>query len=587
MSKTPPLPLTAAPGPRIDPDRTDVPVSEQFGDIYFSVDGGLAETKSVFLDACGLPQRWAHQERFCIGELGFGTGLNFLAVWQLWQEHRPSETARLHFVSIEKFPWKASALRAALSAFPDVSHFADELIKAWPGQVRGTHRLELPDGICLTLIHDDVETALNNVDLQADAWFLDGFSPAKNPAMWGAKIMQAVYGHSAPGAMIGTFTVAGFVRDGLSAAGFTVSKTDGFGRKRHRLEAVKPLSETVSPARDIRPIIIGAGIAGAALTRSFAMRGITVTVIDPQRDEGASGNPAAIVKPRLDLQDRPESRFFLSAYLYARAAYSQIGILHEGLSHIAQSKKEAGRFKKLMGQAPLPAEDLDWKDAGEIKALCGLDAPYGGVYYPRAVVIDPVPITQDWLSSATKINDEATQIMEGKAYNAAGDLIAEGTHIFICAGAGVTSLLPELEVDLQRGQLTYAQANTPSFASATFGHYSIPVNESELVLGATHDREFDETWSDIRESCHVENVESFKSVGGQACQVAGGRASLRVTTTWTLPISGKISDGVYVLSGLGGRGFVHAPLLAETLVSQVCGDPAPLPLDALKRFAPK
>lgn len=589
MEKTPPKPLTAAPAPAIDASRDDVPVSTQFDDVYFSVDNGLEETRDVYLKACGLPGAWKGRERFVIGELGFGTGLNFLAAWQMWKARRPSLSARLHFVSIEGFPLNAAQLETALAAWPELSELSEPLLQKWPGRVRGLHRIEFEDGVTLTLCHDEVSGALSDLNMQADAWFLDGFSPAKNPDMWTSDVMQSVFDLSAPGAKIGTFTVAGDVRRALTAAGFEVQKTEGFGRKRHRLEAVKSGTLNQDLVRPT-PVIIGSGIAGASLARSFLARGITPTIIDAGDDSEASGNPAAIIKPRLDLQDRPESRFFLSAYLYARAAYAGKNVIQAGVAHIAKSEKDAARFKKLAAQAALPAADMMWLGPEDMRANTGLSCEFGGLWFERAQVIDPAAMRADWLAGAKIIQSRAAAISECEpgccVENAAGETIATGTDIYICAGADIETLWPDAGVRYQRGQVTLCEGDEALIAPVTYGGYAVPL-PGGVLLGATHDRGKPDRPPQTRARDDAQNIAGFEAMNGAPGAVQSARASVRVTTQDTFPIAGEVAPGLHVMTGLGGRGFVHAPLIAEALVSALCNDPLPVAKGIMTRLSPK
>ena len=273
---TSPKPLTATPKPKLDWGREGTPSSTEYDDIYFSVDGGLEETKAVFLQGCGLPQAWKNKQVFTIGELGFGSGLNFLAAWELWtQTANPSQ--QLHFISIEAYPWTSEDLQKALTHWPTLEAYAAPLIEQWPGQVKGVHRLHFGN-VHLTLFHMPIDEALSTMDAQIDAWFLDGFSPSKNPDMWSEDVFNALAKHSAPNAKLATFTVAGHVRRGLGNASFDVEKKPGFGRKRERLEATlkdsKPL-EITTPYTDKPPVIIGGGIAGASIARAYQRRGIS------------------------------------------------------------------------------------------------------------------------------------------------------------------------------------------------------------------------------------------------------------------------------------------------------------------------
>ncbi|WP_299287664.1 tRNA (5-methylaminomethyl-2-thiouridine)(34)-methyltransferase MnmD [uncultured Tateyamaria sp.] len=195
-----------------------VPVSRRFDDPYFSLDNGLAETRHVFLDGNGLPDRFVGG--FHVAELGFGTGLNFLTTWAAWRAAGVDGTLR--FTSFEAFPMAPNDMRTALAAFPEVAELAEAMLSGVP-----------MEGIELRVIKGDARATLPAWDGKADAWFLDGFSPAKNPELWGEALMQAVADHTAPGGTAATYTAAGFVRRGLEAAGFDVTRAPGFGRKRH------------------------------------------------------------------------------------------------------------------------------------------------------------------------------------------------------------------------------------------------------------------------------------------------------------------------------------------------------------------
>lgn len=208
-----------------------VPVSTRFDDPYFSLAGGLAETEHVFLAGNDLPARFT--PGFRIAELGFGTGLNMLAAWAAWD--RAGQTGPLHFTSFEAFPMAPADMARALNAFPGLAPWRDRFLNAWPGAGRcdlGSLRLQVIAG--------DARDTLPAWQGAADAWFLDGFSPAKNPELWGEDLLAEVARHTAPGGTAATYTAAGFVRRGLEAAGFEVQRGPGYGRKRHMTQARLP-----------------------------------------------------------------------------------------------------------------------------------------------------------------------------------------------------------------------------------------------------------------------------------------------------------------------------------------------------------
>ncbi|MEO9685816.1 MAG: tRNA (5-methylaminomethyl-2-thiouridine)(34)-methyltransferase MnmD [Tateyamaria sp.] len=206
-----------------------VPVSVRFDDPYFSLDNGLAETRHVFLDGNDLPVRFC--DGFAIAELGFGTGLNFLTTWAAWREFGAPGT--FHFTSFEAYPMAPADMEAALAAFPDLAPLAVELIAKLGSDGQATFA-----DATLQVIAGDVRQTLPAWQGRADAWYLDGFSPAKNPEMWGADLMADVARHTHPQGTAATYTAAGFVRRGLTDAGFSVERTPGFGRKRHMSRAV-------------------------------------------------------------------------------------------------------------------------------------------------------------------------------------------------------------------------------------------------------------------------------------------------------------------------------------------------------------
>jgi len=207
----------------------DVPVSTRFDDPYFSLEDGLAETRHVFLAGNDLPARF--RDGFHIAELGFGTGLNLLAALAAWRA--AGLAGRLVYTSFEAFPMAPTDMRRAQSRFPALAALAAELAPHWTG--RG-QRITLPD-LDFTLVAGDARETLEAWPHRADAWFLDGFSPAKNPELWQPALMAEVARHTAPGGTAATYTAAGFVRRGLEAAGFSVSRVPGYGRKRHMTRA--------------------------------------------------------------------------------------------------------------------------------------------------------------------------------------------------------------------------------------------------------------------------------------------------------------------------------------------------------------
>ena len=537
-----------------------------------------------------MPERWADGQNHTIGELGFGSGLNLLVAWKAF-ELSAQTGQQLDFISIEKFPFTTDMLRQALAHWPDLASYAERLITLWPGPVKGVHRLNLTPNLRLTLYIDEVATALDQMSTPIDSWFLDGFSPAKNPDMWSPEIMKKLARLSHSETRLATFTVAGDVRRALSEAGFDVEKVTGFGRKRHRLEAHFTGAIPKTKPQHISPLIIGGGIGGASLVKAFNYYGSKPRLIhdDPDMARAASGNPAALVKPRLDLQDRPESRFFLAAYLHALRSYGDAGkIISKGITQIAKDDKEQVRFEKMLNHAALSTEHM-----------C---AHPQGLSFPTALVIDPVETVTAWRETAEVTTAQVTHITQKDgqwhAHNINGEMIEHAEIMIIASGAGVKTITLEtqdkepntladiLALRFSRGQLTWAKGDLES--AVAYGGYALPLEE-DILLGATHDRLDGSDPYEVRPEDDVKNLSGADKYLDQIMTHSGkpSRASIRVTTTDTLPRLIELAPNLWVMTGLGSRGFVFAPLLAEHLAAHLCGQPAAVTQSLWDKFSKK
>ena len=280
----PSLPPSGFQHAELDWDENGQPHSRQYGDVYFSRISGMAETHHVFLQPNALSDRFtalAAGARLVIGETGFGTGLNFLCAWQLFERTAPPDAA-LHFVSVEKHPLKRTDLQRALALWPELQDQAQQLLKQYVAVNPGFQQFRF-GRVVLTLLVGDALDCLSSLDAQIDAWFLDGFAPAKNPEMWQPELFTQLARLSAPGTTLATFSSAGDVRRGLKEVGFVVKRIPGFGHKWESLQgrfagdptqSAKPwyARPTFKPAQR-KALIIGAGLAGCASAASLAARG--------------------------------------------------------------------------------------------------------------------------------------------------------------------------------------------------------------------------------------------------------------------------------------------------------------------------
>jgi tRNA 5-methylaminomethyl-2-thiouridine biosynthesis bifunctional protein len=560
------------------------PRSALYGDVYFSAEDGLAESRAVFLQGCGLPEAWAGRRRFVVGELGFGTGLNILALLDLWR--RTADLgARLHVFSIEAHPITAEEAARALAGWPELADLAELLVARWPGRARGFHRVELPQArAVLDLAIMDVEAALQRWPGRADAWFLDGFSPALNPAMWREEVLALVAARSAPGARAATFTVAGAVRRGLQAAGFEIEKRPGHGRKRERLEARLPGSPGADPTAP-RIAIIGAGIAGLSAARALRALGVEPLVLDAEGPgAGGSGNPAALVTPRLDAGLGPVAELFAQAFARAVRLYSEIpgAVLAEGVLQLAATPRDAERFARIAASDLFEPGALAAVPAQEASARLGEPAP-GALDIRAALTVEPARILSHW---AGEVRRQAVSGLErrGDAWilrDAAGDEFAVADAVILAAAQGAAALWPEPVLQPVRGQASWVRGIAPGPALA-WGGYAIPMREG-VLFGATHDR--DDAAADLRPSDHDRNRQTLaKALPNLAARLADtpleGRASIRATTADRLPLAGPAPGappGLFLLGGFGSRGFAMAPLLGEHVAALALGAPSPLP----------
>jgi tRNA 5-methylaminomethyl-2-thiouridine biosynthesis bifunctional protein len=556
-----------------------LPQSSLYGDVYFSSVDGLAETRAVFLQGCGLPERFAGRRDFVVGELGFGSGLNIAALLDLWRREKP-DGARLRIFSIEAHPLDRDEAARILAHWPELGEAAGALLDAWPGRARGFHRVDLPgfDAVLDVAVMDVVE-ALEAWDGAADAWFLDGFSPALNPAMWREEVLAAVAARSAPGARAATFTVAGAVRRGLQAAGFEIAKRQGFGRKRERLEAWLP-GERAVPPRPRSLAVIGGGIAGAALARAARAEGLSVTVIDDPEGVAASGNPTGLVTPALDAGGGPRAALYAQALARATALYAATpgAVVAREVLQLANAERDPARFAAVALQDIFEPGAMTPLDPAGTEDRLGEATP--ALAMGSAQVVEPPTIRAAWIGE-TLAARVARLERDGDGWrllDAAGGLILRADAVVLAGGAASAALDPALPLRPVRGQASWASGVTTP-APAAFGGYAIPTRDG-VLFGATHDR--DETATDVRAQDHVRNLATLaKGLPRLAERLAGkafeGRAALRATVPDHMPIAGARPDGPWLLTGLGSRGLCLAPLLAEHVVAGLLGVPSPLP----------
>lgn len=594
------------------------PFCSRFGDVYFSRGSGLAEKRHVFLEGNQLAKRFASLQDgdgLVVGETGFGTGLAFLCALQLFDEVAPPRT-HLDFFSIEKFPLDDKELADALALWPALRQYANELIRCWKRRVPGWNRWAFRNGRAhLTLVIADVAEALDEVRSDIDAWFLDGFSPGRNPEMWTPPVLDRIAQVSRPGATFATYTCAGGVRRGLEQAGFQVTKSPGFGCKRHMLQgrlAGFPLVRR-TPAT---AVVVGGGVAGCAAASALAARGVSVTLIEgaPTLAAGASGNPRGILHTRLSAGMNPLHRFVLASYGHALALLDEKlpadGTVRAecGELQLAFSAEEAKRIDKLAALG-WPEHVLQRVDAAEASRLAGIELANGGLWFPAGGWVVPprmcdvlaqspaiVQRTGYHVDALTAVDDEWR--VEGRdQHNQTWFCQAEVA--IICSGPKAASLQPSANLPITpvRGQITLAPSTRASENLKTIvctSGYLAPSTAGFHLIGATH--RFNDEETGVRIAEHLENLSRLAEMSPELAKAAAimsqgagqleGRASIRASVPGAMPLVGELFPRLYTSLAHGTRGLITAGLSGEVIAAAACGQLPPLPLHVLAALAP-
>jgi tRNA 5-methylaminomethyl-2-thiouridine biosynthesis bifunctional protein len=571
------------PHAQLDWDDQGRPYSRVFDDVYFSDQSGLDETRYVFIEQNRLAERFAalpQGGRLVIGETGFGTGLNFLCAWQVFEQHAAAG-ARLHFVSVEKYPLSPDDLQRALALWPELKVFADQLLEQYVAIHQGFQRLTLDHGrVTLTLLIGDALEQLPQLDGRIDAWFLDGFAPAKNPDMWTAELFAELARLAAPGASISTFTSTGWVRRLLNSAGFKMKRTPGIGHKWEILrgEFLGWPQETPAPALDkpwfARPtpltgerqaLVIGAGLAGCASAASLAARGWQVTMLERHDDIAleASGNPQGVLYLKLSAHGTALSQMIVSGFGYTRRLLEHLQRGRDwddcGVLQLAFNAKEAERQAQLA--AAFPADLLHLLDQPEAQAVAGIGLAQGGLFYPEGGWVHPPALCQ-WQAAHPQIqvltHHDALELrkVEGRWQAWDGERLLADAPVVVLAGAAEIQRFPEsAELPLKRirGQITRLAQTPQSQALSTVvcaEGYVAPARLGEHTLGASFDFKSDDLTPTTAE--HLGNLAMLKEISHdlverlQADKLAPeslqGRAAFRCTSPDYLPIVGPLAD---------------------------------------------
>ena len=685
-----------------------IPHSSRFEDIYFSVTDGEAESRYVFLEGCEFEARASAQgdgHALTLVETGFGTGLNFLLSVASWCQNskREANLSRLHYVGIDNWPLSKAQLERVHAERPHLNHITTRLLADWPNAVRGCHRVHWDDwGVTLDLWWEDVAETLADMASrnrrQVDLWYLDGFAPSRDESMWSKTVFELMARLSNPSAGLGTFTAATSVRKGLQEVGFEVTKRPGFGHKRECLRASFPKSPpalsphtqtpwdlnplpyrepanrepvsranahalgataTTGPALKTYPetdlgstsqevdteiVILGAGLAGASVAQSLAMRGIPVTVIDKAGvASGGSSHLQGLTYTRLSRRFAPLGDFALASFGYATRRYRQLmadpkrassPLIGEQCGYLQASSdtQTLDYLQQALGPEESPAQILDSRAAS---GILGLPQDHRCLFFPDAFWLNPASVCRHMLDhpliTVLEKTGEPRIQQQGKDWLIAVDYLKDGarsgsvkyrTPTLILATAHELKdfeLIGWLPLQAIRGQTSHVKATEQSLRMSTaFCHegYLPPAWQEIHCMGASYgpnDVSLDERVED-----HQSNLATLRpylsDIGfPQQAQEVSGHVALRCTSSDYLPIVGPAPDreafnktyadlgkqksrlvsedcpvipGLWIIGGLGSRGLTAAPMAAELLASELLGEPAPLPRYLQQALAP-
>ena len=609
-----------------------VPFSEAYGDVYHPLAGALAQARHVFLAGNGLPERWRGRDRFVILETGFGLGNNFLATWHAWRSD-PQAARCLHFVSIERHPLTRSDL-AQVPRAPALVDLAALLVEAWPPLTPNLHRLAFDEGrVELLLALGDVHDWLPQLVARVDAFFLDGFAPARNPHMWQPTLFKAMARAAAPEATLATWTAARAVRDGLAAAGFELHRAEGQGGKRDiTLGRYAPrfTPRTVAARLPSRPaghaVIVGAGLAGCAAARTLAMEGWRCTVLDAQDGpaQQGSGNPTGIFHGIVHADDGPHARFNRAAAMEMQRAVLQAAArgvpgAAAGLLRLETSGMIVRAMQAVIGKHGLPPDYVRAVEADEASEHAGTWLAHPAWLYPGAGWVSPVALSGFWLADAgagvrfiggTRVGMLRRREHTWEVLDSSGGLL-EAADVVVLANADDATRLAGMEWPMHRvrGQVSLADPvrlpARPRIPIAGAGYLAVP-SDGLGVFGAT--AQTDDSDPSVREADHRYNLGQLQRLLDQPLHIAldelRGRTGWRCVVEDRLPLIGAVPEaaltgsrmdherlvprvpGLFVFAGLGSRGITWSALGARILSAWISGAPAPVEADLLDAVDP-
>lgn len=608
-------------------------LSPVFGDVYKSAAGALAEAATVFVGGAGLRERWPGRRAFTVLELGFGLGANFFATLSAWREdaRRP---ARLDFVSVEAHPLPHADLADALARIGVDPEDARRLLAQWPLPLPGLHRLAFDDGqVVLTLALGDAAAIVPRLALAADAFYLDGFAPARNPAMWSVGLMKQLARRARPGAGIATYSVAGAVRRALGQAGFETRAEPGFGGKRGRLVGhyapawrTWPAPPSAPVFTDRRVLVIGAGMAGAALAAGFADCGWRVLVAEARARPvgGGSDQPRLAMHLHLSPDDNRLARLSRAAFgmgpgvpLAERHDGDAIGRLSPAID-----LPQAYRQREMLAGLGFASSLASWLESDQASDIAGIRLPQGGIWMPRAGAVEPHVESARWLAHAaisTRFDCRVAGLRPGggawRARDATGSVIGDFDLVVLACPEAAIGLGGFSSLTLLRTRGQSSRLRSPRLAGLRCllggDAYACPLPDGETLIGSTFtdgddlapDRaddesnlcrlgrmlgiapaEFDPRWRGAATGFRFGPRDRMPLIGWAPDDGAAFADREALLRNAKLPL--PRAAGLMLATGFGSRGALWSLLAARLLPALAEGNPLPIEADLAASIDP-
>lgn len=631
--------------------RDGQPYSDLFDDIYYSSDEdenipGESEFKHVFFKNNGLPERWLQRDEFVIAELGFGSGLNCVLTIREWLKHceQSKKKKTLHYIAIEKYPLSAETIVELISRYPDLKLICEALVEDYPPAIATTHSRSLFDNrVVVHFKFMDVIGTLGDDDLDADVWYLDGFSPAKNPEMWSEQLFAKIAKNSRNGATCSTYTAAGFVKRNLKNAGFLVDKVSGHGKKREMLVAGLPVTKLCDkkseplrykekpwfqrpPKIDVsgkKATVIGAGIAGLSLAYALVQRGWKVTIIDKHGDiaKGSTSNPAPIVYPRLSVNNDVDTEYYTASYCFGLYIFSKLQKksrerfwFGDGLLQVM----DKNRIDQILKKYDFNSDYISVAEA-QADGKVMVDYTSAGVVLP-AILCDV--LRAECGGDLNIVNAEVTNIKyDGKKWQCSygSESIHEDEILIVANGTDINGLgLPlNFPVEKIRGQVAILEEGDASYQIKKTQNADVhitPAINGKHYLGATYNRgNVDPCIEPEDNRALLDSLNKLypEMFGEDDCCDAW--VGFRTVSKDRIPLVGAVPDvlfydeeyadichgnnvrtylpasylnGLYISAAHGSRGFTSSFISAEVIASLIEGSPMPVSKKVLDYLSP-